>query len=164
MNTSDAIMEQPFSIPVHIPMSLSVWGYTDPISLGAPGNAVFITKRSAYNSTAPATTPSTPAAEPIILKFVATAPEPEEVLLALPADAELVFVASATLMPKPVLVSTVVDPPLVTVVVMTDVAVVEAVQAVHDAHVGVAADVQPNQSFSQHRQLATATEGMVYSV
>lgn len=77
----------------------------------------------AYKSSAPATTPNAPAAEPASLKFVAIAPEPEDVLEAEPAE-----VASATWMPKPVLVSTEVVPPVVTVVVTTEVAVVEAVQ------------------------------------
>jgi len=100
-----------------------------------------------YNSTAPATMPMTPAAEPAILKFVAIAPEPEVVLLALPEEAA-VFVASATLMPYPVVVSTVVLPPVVTVVVITEVAVVEAVQPVQVVHGTLVADVQPGNSLA----------------
>jgi len=77
------------------------------------------------------------------LKFVAIAPEPDEVEEALPA-----LVASATCTPKAVVVSTLVVPPVVTVVVTTEVAVVEAeqpVQVVHGAEADQVPDVQPDQ-------------------
>jgi len=73
---------------------------------------------------------------------VAMAPDPDDVLeAALP-----VLVAWATWMPKPVDVSVTVEPPVVTVVVTTEVAVVEAVhpvQVVQGACVFHEPEVQP---------------------
>jgi len=68
-------------------------------------------------------------------KFVARAPEPEDVVLAaVPLSEVVAALASATWIPKPVVVSTTVLPLEVTVVVTTEVAVVDAVHAVQLNH------------------------------
>lgn len=76
---------------------------------------------------APATTPTTPTTLPASAKLVGAAPWLVEVVEV--EDDEPSVVASATRMPYEVEVSTAVEPPVVTVVVTTEVAVVEAVHA-----------------------------------
>lgn len=94
------------------------------------------------SNNAPATTPKTPAALPIIMPVALGAPFPVLVPLLEPvAD------IAATWMPKPVDVTVVVEPPVVTVLVTTEVAVVEAVQPdqlVHGASVAQVPLVQPD--------------------
>ncbi len=104
-------------------------------------------------SSAPATTPSTPAADPASLKLVAIAPDPDVVLDAAADALPDTLVTCATWIPNPVLVTTLVVPPVVTVEVTTLVAVVLAVHPAQLVHGALLADVQPLHVLAGHPEV-----------